>query len=205
MLVPAGCADGRADAPDFAPYIGTGAIAGSTTSDGRLRATLEVNTAFPSKRDDDAASQHVFDSLRVRFAGRVTKASHVRARTDLKGRGADGSYQDTSVWTDTWRVSFPARKLERGTYLMILTGCRGGRDCQRTVVPVCVSSRRILGGPGNVANGSPSAGQYGRDPTWRADYTCRRAAFGAVGASAEEGGGRPRPQRLPANPDKRVA
>jgi hypothetical protein len=203
-LAPAGCSDKPAQAAGFAPYLGAAAIAGSTTSGGRLRVTLDVNTGFPSSKDADAPSQHVFDSLRVAFAGRTVAARHVRAKTDLKSSGADGSYQDTSVWTDTWRAVLVARKLARGTYLMILTGCRHGTGCQRSVVPVCVAGTRILGGPGNVGDGSPNAAEFGRDRTWRTDYTCKKAAFAGVNAAFEPSGGRPPAQRLPANPAGRV-
>jgi hypothetical protein len=205
----AGCNGLKPVGPEFAPYLGTGAIVSAKPRAGRLVLTLEVNTVFASRDDDKAASRHVFRELRVALLGTSVPARLHRSSSDLRSNGADGSYQQESVWTDTWRATLAVPPASaRGIYLVVLTGCReGGSDCSRTVVPVCVKHGRITGEPREAAGDeySTDAAGFGRDPQWLRYKNCNHPIFGGgLGAQYESSTAHPDPRTLPADLAARV-
>ena len=205
----AGCDGLKAVGPEFAPYLGTGTIVSAKPRAGRLVLTLEVNTVFASRDDEHAASKHVFRELRVALLGTAAAARLRRSSSDLRSNGADGAYQQESVWTDTWRAVLPVPPASaRGIYLVVLTGCHaGGSDCSRTVVPVCVKHRRVTGEPREDAGDEyqTDAAGFGRDPQWLRYKNCNHPIFGGgLGAHYESSTGHPDPRRLPQDLAARV-
>lgn len=205
----AGCNGLKPVGPEFAPYLGTGTIVSAKPRADRLVLTVEVNTVFASRDDEQAASKHVFRELRVGLLGTSVAARLRRSSSDLRSNGADGSYQQESVWTDTWRAALPVPPASaRGIYLVVLTGCHaGGSDCSRTVVPVCVKHRRVTGEPREAAGAEYpiDAAGFGRDPQWLRYRNCNHPIFGGgLGAQYESSTGHPDARKLPKDLAARV-